>query len=157
MSGGEGWNRRAAVIAARASFASIAAWIALDTVLRATGPAAVAALVDLPFALVCHRLPERVLSVLGTPMPLCSRCLGLWGGLSLSAALAWPAIPIRALRVALPVAGLLMLAEVVTQDLGWHPVFHPTRVLTGLLLSMPMGGAIGALVTRELTGPGAQR
>jgi hypothetical protein len=45
-----------------------------------------------------------------------------------------------------------MLIEVVTQDLGLHPVFHPTRLLSGLLLSVPLGGAIGAVLTREMLG-----
>lgn len=154
MSGpaGQGWNRRAALLAARGSFALIAVWIALTTLLHATGPAPLFALFDLPFHFVCHRIPERVISIGAVPTPLCSRCLGLWGGLSLSAAFAWPAISVRALRVALPVAGLLMLIEVVTQDLGIHRVYHPTRLLTGLLLAVPLGGAVGALVTRELRG-----
>src|SRR5689334_13727360 len=121
---------------ARGSFALIAVWIALETVLRATGPEALAAAVDLPFMLMCHRMPERVLSVMGVATPLCSRCLGIWGGLSLSAAFAWPALPLRALRVVVPVAAALMLAEVVTQDLGLLPVFHPTRLLSGLLLTV---------------------
>jgi hypothetical protein len=64
--------------------------------------------------------------------------------------MAWPALPARALQVAAAVACALMLAEVVTQDLGLHPVFHPTRIATGLLLSVPFGGALGALITREL-------
>jgi uncharacterized membrane protein len=148
---GEGWNRRAALIVARASFASIALWIALATWLHATGPAWLYRVVDLPFAFLCHRIPERVISVMGTPMPLCSRCLGLWGGLSISAAIAWPAIDPKALRWALPLAGLVMLVDVVTQDLGLHPIWHPTRLLTGLLVSVPMGGAIGALITREMS------
>jgi uncharacterized membrane protein len=138
------------VIAARGSFAAIGVAIVLATVLRATGPAALHALVDLPFAFLCHRIPERVLTVAGVPMPLCSRCLGLWMGMSVSAALAWPALPLKALRVVLPSAALFMLIEVVTQDLGLHPVFHPTRLLSGLLLSVPMGGAIGAVLTREM-------
>ena len=148
-------SRRAAVIAARASFASVAVAIAAATLLRSTGPALLHAMVDLPFALLCHRMPERVLTVLGQPTPLCSRCLGIWLGLSISAALAWPALPLRALRIVMLVAALFMLAEVVTQDLGLHPVFHPTRVLSGLLLSVPLGGAIGALMTREALGGGA--
>lgn len=146
------WNRRAAMIAARGSFAVIAVWIALTTLLHATGPEALFTVFDLPFTFICHRIPERVIAVLGVPTPLCSRCLGLWGGLSLSAAFAWPAISLRALRVVLPVAALLMLIEVVTQDLGYHPVFHPTRLLTGLLVSVPVGGVVGALITRELGG-----
>jgi len=149
---GAGGDRRAALWAARGSFAAIAVWIALATALAATGPAALHAAVDLPFTLICHRIPERVIHLGGVPMPLCSRCLGLWGGLSLSAAFAWPALSLRALRIVLPIAAAVMLAEVVTQDLGLHPVFHPTRLATGLLLAAPLGGAIGAVITRELGG-----
>src|SRR5262249_3875994 len=116
-----GMSARAAVIAARGSFALIAAWIALAALLRATGPALAAAAVPLPFPLLGHRLPERTLAIFGAPMPLCSRCLGLWGGLSLGGALAWPALPLRALRIVVPAALALLLAEVVTQDLGVHP------------------------------------
>ncbi|MEO6418162.1 MAG: DUF2085 domain-containing protein, partial [Polyangiaceae bacterium] len=41
---------------------------------------AAASLTDAPWALFCHRLPERVLSIFGEPMPICSRCLGIFGG-----------------------------------------------------------------------------
>ena len=145
------WNRRTALLAARASFGSIAAWIALTTLFHATGPELLWTAFDLPFRLLCHRLPERVISVLGTPLPLCSRCAGLWLGASLSAALAWPVLSLRTLRVVLPVALALMALEVLTQDLGLHPVFHPTRLLSGLLVSVPLGGAIGGMITKELT------
>lgn len=147
------WNRRAALIAARASFASIAVWIALTTVLRAAGGGLVWTAMDLPFRILCHRIPERVIAIAGTPMPLCSRCAGLWLGASISAAFAWPVLPLRALRIVLPAALALMAIEVVTQDLGLHPVFHPTRLLSGLLVSVPVGGAIGGMITRELGAP----
>jgi uncharacterized membrane protein len=147
-----GWNRRAALIMARGSFAAIAVWIGLTMLLHATGPEVLFTAMDLPFRLICHRLPERVIAIAGVPMPLCSRCAGLWIGGSLSAAMAWPALSLRALRIVVPVAAVLMLAEVVTQDLGWHPVFHPTRLLSGLLISVPFGGAVGAMITRELGG-----
>jgi uncharacterized membrane protein len=144
------WNRRAALFAARASFASITVWIALTTALRAADAGLLWTAFDLPFRVLCHRIPERVLAIAGTPLPLCSRCLGIWVGASLSAALAWPVLPLRALRVVLPVAMALMGIEVLTQDLGIHPVFHPTRLLSGLLISVPLGGAVGGMITREL-------
>jgi uncharacterized membrane protein len=148
----EPWNRRAALVAARASFASIAVWIALTTALRAAGAGLWWTAFDLPFRLLCHRIPERVISIAGTPMPVCSRCAGIWIGASLSAAIAWPVLPLRTLRIVLPVAAALMGIEVLTQDLGLHPVFHPTRILSGLLISVPLGGAIGGMITRELGG-----
>jgi uncharacterized membrane protein len=143
-------RRRAAGIAARASFGLIAVWIVLTTVLSRTGPAALYAALDLPFRLLCHRAPERVLAIAGAPMPVCSRCAGIWLGMSVSAAIAWPVLSMRALRIVVAIAAVLMLAEVVTQDLGLHPVFHPTRLATGLLLSVPFGGALGGIITREL-------
>jgi len=147
------WNRRAAGLFARLCFASIALWIGLATLTRATGPSAVANALDLPFHLLCHRIPERVIAIAGAPMPLCSRCAGIWLGLSVSAAIAWPVLSMRTLRIVIVIAAALMLIEVVTQDLGLHPVFHPTRLLSGLLFSVPFGGAIGGLIARELGGP----
>jgi uncharacterized membrane protein len=128
----------------------LALLIGLATVLSATGPEWLFSALDWPLQLVCSRAPERVLAIAGAPMPLCSRCAGIWLGVSVSAAMAWPALPTRALQVVAAVACALMLAEVVTQDLGLHPVFHPTRIASGLLLSVPFGGALGALITREL-------
>ncbi len=144
------WNRRAALILARASFGSIALWIAITTALRAAGGGLLWTAFDLPFRVLCHRIPERVISIAGTPMPLCSRCAGLWLGASLSAAIAWPVLPLRTLRIVLPVAMALLAIEVLTQDLGLHPVFHPTRLLSGLLVAVPLGGAVGGMITREL-------
>jgi uncharacterized membrane protein len=146
----ETWNRRATLFAARASFASITLWVALTTALRAADAGLWWTAFDLPFHLLCHLIPERVISIAGTPLPLCSRCTGIWIGASLSAAFAWPVLPLRTLRVVLPIALGLMGIEVLTQDLGWHPVFHPTRLLSGLLISVPLGGAIGGMITREL-------
>jgi uncharacterized membrane protein len=147
------WNRRTALFAARASFASITLWIALTTALRAADAGLWWTVFDLPFRLLCHRIPERVISIAGTPLPLCSRCAGIWIGASLSAAFAWPVLPLRTLRVVLPIALGLMGIEVLTQDLGLHPVFHPTRLLSGLLISVPLGGAVGGMITRELSAP----
>lgn len=150
--GGATWNRRATGRFARACFAVLPVWTALDMLTSSRGPTGLHAVFDLPFVFLCHRIPERVLSIFGAPMPMCSRCAGLWFGLSIAALFAWPAVPIKALRVVAPVAMALMLAEILTQDLGWHPVFHPTRILTGLLVGVPIGGGIGALIERELGG-----
>jgi len=145
-----GWNRRAAALAARASFGLIAVWVAADMAARHVGWTRLWQVLDLPFWFVCHRMPERVLSVLGTPMPLCSRCAGIWLGLSVSAAIARPDLPRRALRIAVASGIVFLLGELVTQDLGLHPVYHPTRFLSGLLLAVPLGGAIGSVIAREL-------
>jgi uncharacterized membrane protein len=137
------------LVVARLAFLGIPVWIALDMLLSAAGPAWLYAAFDLPFNVLCHRLPERTLSLAGVAMPLCSRCAGLYLGLSLGAAMAWPELSGRALRVVVPLSAALLVLEVITQDLGLHPVFHPTRVLSGLLVSVPLGGALGAVIKRN--------
>jgi uncharacterized membrane protein len=139
-----------ALFAAKASFASIAVMFALAMLAHGRGPLGVA--LDLPFRLLCHRLPERVLSLGGTPMPLCSRCAGLWLGLSAGVVLGRPALGLGALRVVFALAMAFMLGEVALQDLGVRPLSHATRVLSGLLVSVPFGGTLGALIERELGG-----
>jgi uncharacterized membrane protein len=147
------WDRSKVAIVVRLAFLSITLWVALTMVLQVTGPSALYGALDLPFHFLCHRMPERILSIGGVPMPMCSRCAGIWLGLSISAAAAWPPVSIKVLRVVFPIALVLMAIEVFTQDMGWHPVFHPTRILSGLLVSIPFGGALGALVQRELSAP----
>lgn len=144
---------RAALVAAKVSFASIAVGVAVAMLLHGRGPLGLA--VDLPFRLLCHRLPERVLSLGGVPMPLCSRCAGLWLGLSASVVLGRPALRLGALRVAFALGMAFLLGEVALQDLGLRPLSHATRVLSGLLVSVPFGGTLGALIERELGPPSA--
>jgi Predicted membrane protein len=38
----------------------------------------------LPFLLMCHGIPHRCLTILGTPMPICARCVGIYGGFLVS-------------------------------------------------------------------------
>jgi uncharacterized membrane protein len=105
--------------------------------------------VDGAFVLLCHRMAERTLSVAGVPMPLCSRCAGIFLGLALGIAVAWPRLSLRATRYALLGAGLLMLADVVTQDLGIHGVWHVTRLATGGLLGYVCASALVAAIVRH--------
>jgi uncharacterized membrane protein len=142
---------RGARLAAKASFASIAVAVGLAMLLHDAGP--LGAAFDLPFRLLCHRLPGRVLSIGGVPMPLCSRCAGLWLGLSASAVLGRPALGLGALRVVFALAMAFLLGEVALQDLGLRPLSHATRALSGLLVSVPFGGTLGALIGRELGPP----
>ena len=146
----EPWNPRLAAWAARSAFALIGASVVATMVAVHAGWTVVAAALQTPFLLVCHRLPERTLTVAGTPMPLCSRCAGIWLGISVAGALAWPPLPLRVLRVVVPLAGLLMIADVVAQDSGLHPLWHSTRLLTGLLLGVPIGGGVGSVIVAEL-------
>lgn len=101
-----------------------------------------------PWQYTCHQMPERTLEFLGELMPLCSRCLGLVIGLGAGLAAAWPYYGPKALRLMLTAGALAIFVELTTQDLGWHPVFHPTRLLSGLIAAFPAGAAVGAIITR---------
>lgn len=142
------------LVAARASFALSGALPWVLPAARARLPLGpVGALLDGMFALVCHRRPERTLVLSGVPMPLCSRCAGIALGLLLGAIAAWPGPSLRATRIAAAVAAGLMLADVLTQDLGVHPVWHATRLGTGALFGYVVAIGLFAAIRREAPSP----
>lgn len=93
---------------------------------------AVGVALDHLFVPMCHRMPERSLTLGGVMMPLCSRCAGIFAGMAAGAAIARPRFPMRVWRPLLVVLGALMAVDVAAQDLGLHPVSHSTRLATGL-------------------------
>lgn len=120
----------------------------LPPLLERAGMPRLAAMLDQPWQGLCHRMPERSLTFLGEIMPLCTRCLGLVVGFGAGLAIAWPHLSVRALRITVSLACTFLFLELTTQDLGWHPVFHPTRLLSGLLVAYPVGAALGGLLSR---------
>ena len=138
------------LVAARGSFALGGALPWVLPFARAELPLGpLGALLDGMFFFVCHRRPERTLVLSGVPMPLCSRCAGIALGLCLGALVAWPAPSLRATRIAVAAALLVMLADVVTQDLGLHPLWHASRLGTGALLGYVVSIGLFAAIGRE--------
>lgn len=136
--------------AARASFVAAGALPWLLPFARAKlplGPLGV--LLDGMFFFFCHRLPERTLMFAGIAMPLCSRCAGIALGLALGGLLAWPAPSLKQTRIAVAIAALLLLSDVVTQDLALHPPWHPTRLATGALFGYALAIGLFAAIRRE--------
>lgn len=98
-------------------------------------------LLEAVFGTTCHRMPERSLLLGGVQMLVCSRCAGIYLGLLTGALMParlwlasdWAVRHTRALAlgVALPMA-----LDVLTQDLGWRPSWHPARLGTGWLLGL---------------------
>jgi uncharacterized membrane protein len=117
-------------------------------VLHALGLHAAARALDEPWTLTCHRLPDRTMTLLGVPMPMCSRCTGIVSGLGLGLVAGAPYRGPAALRWTVLGAAALLVIEMETQEWGWHPVWHPTRLLTGFLLAYPIGAAVTALAAR---------
>ena len=112
---------------------------------------AVGVALDAAFATTCHRIPERTLVLVGVAMPVCSRCAGIFAGVAVGALAAWPALSPRAWRLAITAASLIMLADVMTQDAGLHPVWHPARIATGLLFGYALAAACVTLLARPGT------
>ena len=104
---------------------------------------------DVAFITMCHRIPERTLVLAGVAMPVCSRCAGIFAGVAVGALVAWPGLSPRAWRLAITAASLGMLADVVTQDAGLHPVWHPIRIATGFLFGYALAAACVYTLRRE--------
>ncbi len=139
-----------ALRALRALFVGVglAPWVI--PLLRAWLPlGAVGVGLDAAFVTMCHRMPERTLTLAGVAMPLCSRCAGIFAGMALGALAAWPPLSARAWRWAITVAAGLMALDVATQDLGLHPVWHATRLASGGLFGYAVAAACMVALRRE--------
>lgn len=117
-------------------------------VLRAMGFPHAAAIVDRPWTLTCHRMPDRTMAIFGSKMAMCSRCTGIVSGLGLGLIIGRPYRGPRQLWITLAVASALLFLEMQTQEWGWHAVSHPTRLFTGFFLAYPVAAAVRALAQR---------
>lgn len=96
------------------------------------------------FASYCHQRPERTLVLLGHTMVVCSRCFGLYLGVVVGAIVPMPRPLVPRARVLLGAALAAAVIDVVTQDLGLHPPFHPVRLATGFLVGLTAAGWMSA-------------
>ncbi len=129
---------RGALLRAALAFAGALPWFSAFGA-RAV-PAPLRAAIALAFEALCHHAPERTLVVYAEPMCVCSRCAGVYAGIALAALGSWSRGGARAMRVVFATGLGLMIADVVTQDLGLHAPWHATRLATGALA----GGAAAA-------------
>lgn len=120
--------------------AGIFPWIL--PLLRAWLPlGAIGVALDAAFTTMCHRMPSRTLTLAGVAMPLCSRCAGVFAGLAVGALAAWPRLSAAAWRAVITAAAGGMALDVVTQDLGLHPVWHAARLASGLAFGYALAAA----------------
>jgi uncharacterized membrane protein len=96
--------------------------------------------IDQAFSTLCHHLPDRTLVLRGEAMCVCSRCAGLYAGLVLAALFCWGAGRGGGFKLALHVGLALMIADMVTQDLGLHAPCHPVRLATGVWVGAALLG-----------------
>jgi uncharacterized membrane protein len=115
------------------------------TLLKPVLPSAVGDFIYSVFSPVCHNRPSRTLQWFHEWMPLCSRCFGIFIGFGTAGVFPKPRLSIEASLLYGFVASVLMVADVMTQDLGMHPVWHGTRILTGVVWGHICGLGILAL------------
>ncbi len=138
---------RAHVIA-RALGGVIVLWPFLPPLLHHLGVHGAASALEAPWALSCHRMPDRTLRLLGWAMPMCSRCMGLDVGFALGLMIGAPYRGPKWMWLWMAGALGLLLVEHFTQEWGLHPIWHATRFVTGALLAYPVGAAITRLMRR---------
>jgi uncharacterized membrane protein len=102
------------------------------------------------FRVMCHGIEERCLSLWGSPMPICSRCVAIYGGLAIGvlafAAIGW----LRTNPIGLRGLCLLIIplaVDGITQAAGVRESTNELRLLTGILAGG--GFAIWSLGTVE--------
>jgi uncharacterized membrane protein len=103
---------------------------------------AVGRLLDAWFSFQCHRDEARAL----VTSAVCARCLGIYVGLALGALVVRPRLPPFKHLAWLAVSAAVLVADVLTEALGWRPAWAPLRLVTGFSLAYPVGVSIaGAL------------
>ncbi|MGH7490173.1 MAG: DUF2085 domain-containing protein, partial [bacterium] len=119
----------------------------------------------LPFKLLCHGIPHRCLTLFDTPMPICARCLGIYGGFLVGLGLFVIVIKtadgrqrttdsgqrtagltadphprlLSAVRYLLLIAVIPMLLDGGTQAIGLRESTNPLRLATGLTVGAAFG------------------
>ena len=100
---------------------------------------------DAWFSFQCHRENTRSLVVAA----VCTRCLGIYVGLALGALVARPCLPPRQHLLWIGIAAAALVADVVTEALGWRPPSAPLRFVTGASLAYPAAVSIVAAITQR--------
>jgi uncharacterized membrane protein len=89
----------------------------------------------LPFHLICHGIESRCLHLWGVPMPICARCVGVYGG-GAAASVLFLLLPllrrhILSLRLMLFLV-LPLVIDGLTQATGFRESTNDLRLVTGL-------------------------
>jgi len=95
------------------------------------------------FSHICHQASERSFFLVGTPLAVCARCIGIYAGAAVGAFLRVErALAIKALWTTLA----LNIVEAATEYAGLHGNWLVVRALLGFAL----GAAVAALVAQAV-------
>ena len=107
-------------------------------------------------SLICHQLPERSFHVQGSQLPVCARCVGLYGGGALgslagiavfrSALRRWRVSPTRLIWIGTAVAAI---PTAVTFALEWGFGWRISNIVRALA-AVPLGLAVAFVVVNAL-------
>jgi uncharacterized membrane protein len=136
--------KRAAIVSSGPAVLATAALMA--PYLSASGYSLVALTIFWFFSPVCHQDPARSFWLLGAPVAVCARCLGIYLG---AAAGAWIPAPRRMLLSALALFAAVNLADVLTEAAAWHGNWKLARFLLGAFLGMAAGSLVANSIKRE--------
>jgi uncharacterized membrane protein len=102
------------------------------------------------FALVCHQRPERCFWILGAPVAVCARCLGIYVGAAIGLVVRTShAIAMRLLIAAAVINAL----DAATEFAGLHGNWMVVRFALGLMLGMAGALLISSSISREDLAP----
>ena len=99
------------------------------------------------FSPVCHQDPARSFWILGAPLAVCARCLGIYLGAAVGA---WIPAPRRVLLSGLALFAALNLADVLTEAAALHGNWKLTRFLLGALLGLAAGSLVANSMKRDV-------
>ena len=126
--------------------AILASAAVLAPYLSASGYTLLAVAIFWFFSPVCHQDPARSFWILGTPVAVCARCLGIYLGAAVGA---WIPAPRRFLLSGLALFAAFNLADVLTEAAAWHGNWKLARFLLGAFLGMAAGSLVANSIKRE--------
>lgn len=103
------------------------------------------------FRLMCHGKVERCLTLFGAPMPVCARCVGIYGGMLLGILAFW-AVPLlreKVMRNVAIAATVPLALDGLTQLTGLRESTNELRVATGVIAGLAFGLWILSAVERR--------
>ena len=104
-------------------------------------------------SLICHQRPERSFELAGHQLPVCARCIGIYGGAALGALLAPFIGQVRRPRRAILIAIVPALVSLVVEWVGIARPSNSVRALTGLVGGAVIAAAVLATLHYEQCAP----